>query len=224
VHLFPSSVDVQHFRRAREQKQEPEDQAHIPHPRIGYAGVIDERMDLGLLKAAAESRPDLQFVLIGPVVKIDPATLPRLPNIHYLGMKPYSDLPTYFSGWQIGMLPFALNDSTRFISPTKTPEYLAAGLQVISTPIRDVVTPYGDLGLVRIADGASGFIREADALLKSPLDDEFMKRADRFLAQSSWDKTWNEMNELMNNTLSIKRSRLAQSAPFSKTAEGFGHV
>jgi UDP-galactopyranose mutase len=224
VHLFPSSVDVQHFRRAREQKQEPEDQANIPYPRIGYAGVIDERMDLGLLKAAAESRPDLQFVLLGPVVKIDPATLPRVPNIHYLGMKSYSDLPAYFSGWQIGMLPFALNESTRFISPTKTPEYLAAGLQVISTPIRDVVTPYGDLGLVRIIDGASEFIREADALLKSPANDEFTKRADCFLAQSSWDKTWNGMNELMNNTLGIKRSRLAQSAPFSKTAEGVGHV
>jgi UDP-galactopyranose mutase len=158
------------------------------------------------------------------VVKIDPATLPRVDNIHYLGLKPYADLPAYFSGWQIGMLPFALNDSTRFISPTKTPEYLAAGLQVISTPIRDVVTPYGDLGLVRIADGASEFVREADSLLKSPLNDESMKRVDSFLAQSSWDKTWNEMNELMNKTLNIKHSRLAQGARLSKTPEGVGHV
>lgn len=224
VHLFPSSVDVAHFQRAREAENEPQEQTSIPHPRIGYAGVIDERMDLDLLRRAAERRPDVQFVLIGPVVKIDPGSLPRLPNIHYLGMKSYAELPAYFSGWKIGMLPFALNESTRFISPTKTPEYLAAGLQVISTPIRDVVNPYGDLGLVRVVEDASGFVSEADSLLKSPPNDEFQKRVDEFLAQSSWDKTWSEMNELMNKTLSVKRSQLAQRMSNVEIPEGASHV
>ncbi len=127
VHLFPSSVDAAHFQTARSILREPADQAPIPRPRLGYAGVIDERMDLELLRQAALLRPDWHFVLLGPVVKINPATLPRSENIHYLGMKQYAELPAYLSGWDIGMLPFALNESTRFISPTKTPEYLAAG-------------------------------------------------------------------------------------------------
>ncbi len=224
VHLFPSSVDVAHFRRAREISQEPEDQSGIAHPRLGYAGVIDERMDLDLLRTAAEARPSWQFVFIGPVVKIDPALLPRNPNIHYLGLRPYSELPAYFSGWEIGMLPFALNESTRFISPTKTPEYLAAGLPVISTPIRDVVSPYGDLGLVRIANGHSEFLSEADSMLNSPLSIDFVTRVDRFLSQFSWDKTWREMNELMKKTLTLKRSQIARSASLAAVPKGASHV
>lgn len=224
VHLFPSSVDIRHFRRARNRSQDPQDQAAISHPRLGYAGVIDERMDLELLRTAAESRPDWQFVLLGPVVKIDPATLPRRNNIHYLGMKPYSELPLYFGGWDIGMLPFALNESTRFISPTKTPEYLAAGLGVISTPIRDVVKPYGDLGLVRIADGPREFVSEAESLLKSQHNNDFLARADQFLSQSSWDKTWSEMNQLIDKTLSIKRSQVAQHLALVNAPEGASHV
>lgn len=224
VHLFPSSVDIQHFKQAREVKQDPADQANIPHPRLGYAGVIDERMDLNLLSKAADSRADWQFVLIGPVAKIDPGTLPRRDNIHYLGMKQYSELPAYFSGWEIGMLPFALNESTRFISPTKTPEYLAAGLQVVSTPIRDVVKPYGDLGLVAIADGASEFVSKADSLLKSQSSGDFTTRVDQFLSQSSWDKTWSEMNQLMKKTLNVKRSQIAQNASLANASKGASHV
>lgn len=224
VHLFPSSVEVQHFKRARKIKNDPPDQRDIPYPRLGYAGVIDERMDLGLLREAAEKRPEWQFVLLGPVVKIDPATLPRAKNIHYLGMKPYSELPAYFSGWDIGMLPFALNESTRFISPTKTPEYLAAGLRVISTPIRDVIRPYGDLGLVSIADGTSEFIREVDSLFNSPPSDDFLTRVDQFLSQSSWDKTWSEMNQLMEKTMNLKHSQLAQHAALVAAPEGASHV
>ncbi len=224
VHLFPSSVDVQHFNRARSMEQDPEDQASIPRPRVGYAGVIDERMDLTLLREVAESRPDLHFVLLGPVVKIDPASLPKSANVHYLGMKPYSELPAYFSGWSIGMLPFALNESTRFISPTKTPEYLAAGLHVISTPIHDVVKPYGDLGLVRIAQGATEFLREADSLLDTPASDDFTTQVDQFLSHCSWDKTWNEMNQLMENTINRRPPKPMEQATLVATSEGSSHV
>src|SRR5690606_28943889 len=103
--------------------------------RIGYAGVIDERIDLVLLDQVARARPDYQFVMLGPIAKIDPATLPQRGNIHYLGSKKYADLPRYLAGWDVAMMPFALNDATRFISPTKTPEYLAAGRRVVSTAI-----------------------------------------------------------------------------------------
>ena len=144
VHLFPSSIDVQHFGRARSPQPERVDQASLDWPRLGYCGVIDERMDLALLSEVAAMRPMWQFVMLGPVVKINEADLPRRPNIHYLGMKTYKDLPAYLAGWDIAMLPFALNESTRFISPTKTPEYLAAGLPTISTSVRDVVSPYGE--------------------------------------------------------------------------------
>lgn len=225
VYLFPSSVDVAHFATARSIHRDPEDQACLPHPRLGYAGVIDERMDLELLRRVAVARPDWQFVFLGPVVKIDPGCLPRAANLHYLGMKQYADLPAYLSGWEIGLLPFALNDSTRFISPTKTPEYLAAGLHVVSTPIRDVISPYADLGLVGIADGPDEFIRITDSMLKSPPNLEFRLRVDSFLSQSSWDKTWNDMNKLIENKITLKSSGRQQMAPIAGiSAEGAAHV
>lgn len=206
AHLFPSRVDVAHFSTARSIRREPEEQINLPYPRLGYAGVIDERMDLELLSQMAAQRPGWQIVLLGPVVKIDPGTLPRAANIHYFGMKQYADLPAYIAGWQIGMLPFAINESTQFISPTKTPEYLAAGLQVVSTTIRDVITPYGDLGLVSIARGTSEFIRAADLLLESPPCKELRARVDQFLSYSSWDKTWSDMNKLIEERLRCKHA------------------
>ena len=205
AYLFPSSVDVAHFSQARAIEREPEDQARIRRPRLGYAGVIDERMDLDLLAAVAAAKPNWQIVLLGPVVKVNPDLLPRAANIHYLGMKAYSELPAYFSGWDIGLLPFALNESTRFISPTKTPEYLAAGLRVVSTPIRDVVTPYGDLGLVTVVSGAREFVSVTDVLLNSPVTKESRTLIDSFLSQSSWDKTWRDMSQLIETNLTVKR-------------------
>ena len=198
VHAFPSSVEVAHFGKARRLSEEPEDQRAIPHPRIGFAGVIDERMDLELLRGIADVRPDWQIVMLGPVVKIRDESLPKNPNIHYLGMKTYDSLPAYFCGWDIGTLPFALNDSTRFISPTKTPEYLAAGLPVVSTPIRDVIRPYGDLGLVRIASGLEDFVRAIDETLTFDSSSiRWRERVDGFLSTLSWDYTWHGMNALI---------------------------
>ena len=146
AHPFPSSVDVEHFAAARRPQHDPDDQAEIPHPRLGFYGVIDERLDIALIEQVARMRPDWQIVLVGPVVKIDPAELPQRDNIHYLGGKTYDELPQYLSGWDVAIMPFALNESTRFISPTKTPEYLAGGCPVVSTPITDVVRTYGDTG------------------------------------------------------------------------------
>ncbi|MHC5827657.1 MAG: glycosyltransferase, partial [Nostoc sp.] len=161
--------------------QEPEDQAHIPHPRLGFFGVIDERMDIELLAGIAEARPDWHLVIIGPVVKIDPANLPQHENIHYLGGRDYKQLPAYLAGWDLAMLPFARNESTRFISPTKTPEYLAAGRPVVSTSIRDVVRPYGESKLVRIADTVSEFVAAAEqGMQEDTAASEWLSRVDVF--------------------------------------------
>lgn len=204
VYAFPSSVDVPHFAQARTIRQEPADQQAIPHPRLGFFGVIDERQDLELLDGLAQLRPDWQFVMVGPVVKIDPADLPQHPNIHYLGGKSYAELPTYIAGWDVAMLTFAHNESTRFISPTKTPEYLAAGKPVVSTSIRDVVRPYGELGLVRIADTAEDFVAAAGAALAEDRADG-QAQADAFLANVSWERTWAQMNALIEEAISSKQ-------------------
>ncbi len=197
VHLFPSSVDVAHFGRARGHLAEPEDQASILRPRIGFFGVIDERLDIELIRAVARLRPSLQIVLVGPVVKIDPATLPRARNIHDLGKKAYEELPSYLAGWDVAILPFARNESTRFISPTKTPEYLAGGKPVVSTSIRDVVRPYAELGLARIADDPADFLAAIDTCLAERRRG-VSARTDAFLAQSSWDTTWARMERLLD--------------------------
>jgi UDP-galactopyranose mutase len=196
VHAFPSSVDVAHFARARAGVADPADQRTIPRPRLGYFGVIDERMDYELLRGVAAARPEWQIVLIGPTAKVDPASLPVAGNLHYLGPKLYADLPEYIAGWDVAILPFARNDATRFISPTKTPEYLAAGKPVVSTSIRDVVRPYGDLRLARIADTTDAFVAAVEAALAENAD-ERRRAADAFLANLSWDRTWSAMRQLM---------------------------
>jgi UDP-galactopyranose mutase len=201
IYPFPSSIDVQHFARARVKLADPSDQASIPNKRIGFAGVIDERMDLNLLARIADLRPQWQFVMIGPIVKINPADLPRRENINYLGMKPYDELPAYFSNWDAAMLPFARNESTKYISPTKTPEYLAAGLPVVSTAIQDVVRPYGALGLVHIADDAASFVKSMeDALTEDGA--KRLQQVDALLSSNSWTRTWRRMSELMEDIVS----------------------
>jgi UDP-galactopyranose mutase len=200
VHAFPSSVDVQHFGKARSLGCDPPDQSPIARPRLGFFGVIDERMDLGLLDGVAASRPDWQLVMVGPIVKIDPAVLPRAANIHYLGPKSYQELPTYIAGWDVALLPFARNEATRYISPTKTPEYLAAGKPVVSTSIRDVVRPYGQRGLVRIADDVDEFVAACEASLTEDAAAR-LRNADAFLRETSWDGTWAQMRHLLHASL-----------------------
>lgn len=193
VMAFPSSIDAAHFAAARGGfAAEPADQAAIPRPRLGFFSVIDERTDLDLLARMAELRPDWQFVMVGPVVKIDPASLPERANIHWLGQKSYEELPAYLAGWDLGFMPFALNEATRFISPTKTPEYLAAGVPLLSTAIADVVSPYGENGLVEIAEGAEEMVLRAEALMSRPRA-PWLEAVDRHLRTCSWDLTWGEM-------------------------------
>ena len=201
IHPFPSSIDKSHFSTARTSVKDPEDQAAIPHPRIGFYGVIDERFHISLIDKLSSLRPDWHFVLIGPVVKIASSSLPRRENLHYLGGKDYKDLPSYLSGWDVAILPFELNESTKYISPTKTPEYHAGGKPVISTSITDVVTPYARQGLVHIADTEEEFINAAEKIFKSPNKEEWLQKVDEFLADISWNKTWHRMTRLIDEAL-----------------------
>ena len=222
VYAFPSSIDASHFGKARAAVKDPEDQAHIPHPRLGFFGVIDERFDVELLDEVAAKRPDWHFVIIGPVVQIDPDALPKHANIHYLGGKKYSELPDYLAGWDIALLLFARNESTRFISPTKTPEYLAAGKPVISTSIRDVVRPYGELKLVEIADTADDLIRAAEKILAMENRSEWLRRVDAFLENISWDKTWAQMSDLIEEVIDRRRPAKSASLPLNGVSQRAG--
>jgi UDP-galactopyranose mutase len=205
IHPFPSSVDRNHFAQARAMDAIPDDQGSLPRPRFGFYGVVDERMDLDLLGAVADAHPEWSIVIVGPVVKIDPADLPHRANIHYLGGKSYDELPVYLGGWDVALMPFAINDSTKFISPTKTPEYLAGGRPVVSTPITDVIRHYGDLEAVFIADGATAFVKACeDALaLTRDSDDEWLKEVDVKLANLSWDITYARMAGLVREAIKV---------------------
>ncbi|MBE7942253.1 MULTISPECIES: glycosyltransferase [Ramlibacter] len=194
VHCFPSSVDAEHFRRVRGEHPLHMD---IPRPRLGYCGVIDERINLDLVDAIAAARPEWEVVMVGPTAKIDPAALPRRDNIHWLGQQSYDDLPSFISGWDVCLMPFALNDATRYISPTKTLEYMACGKPSVSTSIRDVVEPYGEL--VRIADTPEGFIADIEMIMaRTPAEQlEHAKALAEVVARTSWDATADAMAALI---------------------------
>jgi glycosyltransferase involved in cell wall biosynthesis len=212
IYAFPSSIDKHHFGKARKIKQDPEDQKHIPYPRFGFFGVIDERFDIELIDAVAKAKPDWQFILLGPIVKIDPESLPRYRNVHYLGGKKYEELPEYLAGWDIAMVAFAMNESTKFISPTKTPEYLAAGKPVISTPIRDVVRPYGDNKVVHIVSNADEFIKAAEKELSKKRKTSWLKKVDDFLLYNSWDRSWGQMVRHIEDAYLLKSKLTTKKA------------
>lgn len=206
IHCFPSSVDRVHFLKARARQFDPADQEDLPKPRLGFYGVIDERFDTELLDRIAEMRPDWSFVMVGPVVKISEDELPKRPNIHYLGGKTYAELPAYLSGWDVALMPFAMNESTQFISPTKTPEYLAGGKPVVSTPIKDVVRHYGHLGGVKIASTPDEFVAACEAALElsQGRDSAWLAEADLMLCATSWDTTQARMAGLVADLLGTR--------------------
>jgi UDP-galactopyranose mutase len=212
TYVFPNSIDQEHFEHARSIKFDLPDQDSIPHPRIGFYGVIDERLDIDLLEKVARLRPQWHFIMIGPVAKIDSSRLPNFHNIHYLGAKLYAELPNYLSGWDLAMIPFAHNEYTRYINPAKTPEYLAAGKPVISTPITDVIRPYGNKGLVRIAGTPDEFVRVAEEELAREDKSDWLDRVDDFLSQHSWNKTWNDMMNIIGTAIVSKEENKVENS------------
>ena len=187
VHCIPSAVDAAHFARGRDAREASPELAALPSPRLGFYGVVDERFDIDLLARCADLRPAWHFCIVGPVVKIDPALLPQRPNIHYQGQRPYRDLPAILAAWEVALLPFARNESTRFISPTKTLEYLAADKPVVSTPIADVVELYGTV--VRTASEAEEFVGQCEAAMDEDREARGRRTdaARAIVAAASWD-------------------------------------
>jgi UDP-galactopyranose mutase len=197
VHCFPSSVDSAHFSQGSDRRNEHSALEGLPKPRLGFYGVIDERLDLDLIARLADERPDWQITLVGPVVKIKEDSLPRRSNLHYFGQTPYAELPRFLAGWDVALMPFALNDSTRFISPTKTLEYMAADLPIVSTPITDVAEPYGEI--VYIANDAETFIDCCERALAESAEQRARRSAmmREALGGTSWDATARQMHELI---------------------------
>ncbi len=202
VHLFPSGVDAAHFARALNPKTVvPPEVASLPRPVLGYHGVIDERIDLDLLRELARRRPDWSFVMVGPIAKISPEQVPDAPNLHYVGQQPYARLPAFLKGFDVCLMPFALNEATRFISPTKAPEYMAAGKPIVSTPVPDVVANWRDV--VAIVAGAKGFegaITDAFAETEAQRAERWA-RQERIVARSGWDQVAEEMRGLVDAAL-----------------------
>ena len=202
VHCFPSGVEAAHFARAADSSTEvPAALATAPRPILGFYGVIDERLDLDLLAAVADARPDWTLALVGPVVKIDPATLPQRPNIAYLGQQAYADLPAFLAAFDVALMPFARNEATRFISPTKTLEYLAGEKPIVSTPIADVVSLYG--AVVAVAESPAAFVSAVDAALtETQADrDRRLAAARLLLAEHDWDAIAARMLGLIETTI-----------------------
>src|SRR3954451_2012017 len=206
VHCFPSSVDRAHFCKARARQFDPADQEDLPRPRLGFYGVIDERFHVDLLDKVAAMRPNWSFVMVGPVVKISAEDLPKRHNIHYLGGKTYDQLPAYLSGWDVALMPFAMNESTQFISPTKTPEYLAGGKPVVSTPIKDVVRHYGHLEGVRIASTPEEFVAACEEALELSRNPEggWLAEAALMLSAAIWDTTQARMAGFIADLLGVR--------------------
>jgi len=202
VHCFPSGVETEHFAQAANGIPRPRDLSNRPRPVVGYYGVIDERLDLGLIDTVAAARPDWTLAMIGPVAKISRADLPQRPNIVYYGAQTYASLPSYLACFDVALLPFARNDATRFISPTKTLEYLAAGKPVVSTPIADVIDLYGEV--VRFGATPEEFASAIDALLH----EQPTARAQRedlsrsIAARYDWDSIASRMAGLMQAAIS----------------------
>jgi glycosyltransferase involved in cell wall biosynthesis len=202
MYPLPSSIDFAHFQQARSPGRDADAQEHIPHPRVGFFGVIDERLDVDLVRQTAHNMPDVHFIMVGPVVKIDPGSLPQAPNLHWLGSKTYAELPAYLRHWDAGWMPFAINAATRYISPTKTPEFLAAGVPLVSTAIVDVVRTYGAAGLVDIVDA-----EDVESKLRSVLSrprDSLRTQVDAYLSDMSWENTWLAMSGHMQRVRSTK--------------------
>ena len=222
TYCFPSSVDADHFRQAANRGNdswrvtESHEQALLPHPRLGFFGVIDERVDLRLLDEMADKRPLWQIIMVGPVVKIDPSILPKRSNLHYFGQRSYRDLPSFLVGWDVCLLPFALNDATRFISPTKTLEYMAAGQPIVSTPITDVAEPYGEV--VYLAASAAGFCKACEQALNESRAQRHSRRQKMqdIVAHTSWEETFQQMERLLLGvTEEMKDSRGATTVPLA---------
>ena len=207
VHCIPSAVDVAHF---APRAPDPDDadtraaqqlQAALPRPRLGYFGVIDERVDLRLIDTLASEHPEWQLVMVGPVVQADPQMLPSRPNIHWLGRQPHARLPGLLADWDLCLVPFVQDRSARSLSPTKVLEYMAGEKPVVSTPVQDVVMLYGHA--VEIAEPGEAFVQACERVL-AETGQARCRRAMEMLttvSRHSWDRSADSVHRLIEQAL-----------------------
>jgi UDP-galactopyranose mutase len=208
IYTIISSIDREHFAKCTS-TPDPIDQAGIPHPRLGYYGVINNQLDLDLLSSIADNLCEWQFIILATEDIFEMENSPKQSNVHFLGKKQYKDLPCYLSGWDVVMLPFAKNETTKFLSPTITSESLAAGKPIVSTSIKCVVHPFGEQGLVYLADNSESFAENAKIAYISKENLDWKMKADHFLNENSWENTWKKMNDLIASFLFSKTQHAA---------------
>jgi glycosyltransferase involved in cell wall biosynthesis len=167
VHFYGCGVDAVHFGRARRQDVSvPDDIASLRRPVLGYFGVIDERLDYELIARLATSFPDASIVMVGPLAKVHAEQLPQHSNIRWLGQRAYADLPALVKGFDVCLMPFAMNEATRYINPTKTLEYMAAGKPIVSSAVPDVVRNFTPT--VAVAHSHEQFVEHIVNALRRP--------------------------------------------------------
>ncbi len=185
THSYGCGVDIKHFGKARSKTTKiPEDVANLPGPVFGFFGVVDERMDYELVAALADAYPDGSVVIIGPMTKIDPAAVPQRPNLHWLGGRDYQQLPAYVKKFDVCLMPFAINEATEYINPTKALEYMATERPIVSTPVEDVVLQFS--GVVKISQTSEEFIRLCGEAVTAP-DQAAIKRGKKLSERNSWE-------------------------------------
>lgn len=206
VHFFGCGVDAEHFSKAHDRTTVvPAPLAALRAPVLGYVGVIDERLDYALIAHVAEHMPHASVAMVGPVVKVDERDLPRRENIHWFGQQPYEALPAFVKGFDVCLMPFALNKATEFINPTKTLEYMASGKPIVSTPVPDVVRNFTPI--VSVAETARGYVRAVHEALEEPYVERRALAIER-ARQSSWESITVEMTRLIEKSIGTRRRRL----------------
>jgi glycosyltransferase involved in cell wall biosynthesis len=216
VHFFGCGVDLAHFGVARtDDTVVHESLATIKGPVAGYYGVIDERIDYPLLAALAAALPDTAIVMVGPVVKVDVRELPRAPNIHWMGQRSYDELPAFVKRFDVCLMPFALNESTEFINPTKTLEYMAAGKPIVSTAIADVVRNFTPV--VAVAHDSGEFISAVRDGIERP-NAELIARGVEQARQNSWDSIVSRMQRVMDKSLGSRPGWRSVNKPVVRDA------
>ena len=209
VHFFGCGVDSAHFAKARlSETPRPADLADVEAPIIGYYGVIDERVDYELIRQVAAAYPEAVVAMVGPVVKVDPRDLPQAPNLRWLGQKAYHELPMYAKAFDVCLMPFALNEATEFINPTKTLEYMAAGKPIVSTPIADVVHHFAPI--VKVARTHDGFVAAVRAALTCP-EPELVAQGIGMAKDNSWESIVAKMGGIIAESLTSRQQPVAHA-------------
>src|SRR5436190_3345417 len=206
---YGCGVDAKHFGEACDPElRVPHDMAGLPRPVFGYIGVVDERIDYELLARLADSTPG-SVVMVGPWTKVDPASFPRRDNLHWLGGRDYSDLPRYAKGFDVCIMPFAINEATRFINPTKALEYMATGRPIVSTPVEDVVAQFSDV--ITITKDATAFANACARVAVQP-DSRQIERGLALAQQNSWESIVARLEQHIEEALHSRRALTVNAA------------